>query len=444
MDLDGKSSFSSLSVVSQDASHPSSLFFAKGQSDASLGPLASDTPVKWQAAHREFQFNSNSTPSKPTASDPLEDPARKLLRKRRVARSTLSGATPRFRSNLQESTTKLDLLDDQKLTSLPIPPPVEECRNRKVPYNLTNEAQLRIHADNRRFSVDPRRAQQSDSDDSNESRPPIVLVEDYIPDNSKRLKFAKSKVSISDLKAKVHESKLSKLPIKYRTNRLLSTTSSLTLTPHVKETDPFANMGMIEESSSLQGTDRHSARSDRTAVTDIEQILGAIMKRNDDNDRYLQSLDFEHKVKGCVICEKPLHEISSLIEGRHFREIVCSCCTLKYEETAKLLEDYEFDTSSDSINNSQDYSMGSEGSLREAQEALPMNFKRHNTGQFSSHLINRLQLQLQLQHKTGPHSDNKVVDSKTMIWFIEAKRKLRWRWGASGLLPQFLAGKRNI
>ncbi|SCU91057.1 LAFA_0F01618g1_1 [Lachancea sp. 'fantastica'] len=445
MDLDGKSSLSSLSVLSHDSSpHPSSLIFTKSHTDDSFRPLAGDTPVKWQASHKEFHFNSNSTPSKSSSTDAFEDPARKLMRKRRVARSNLSGAKPRLHSNLKASTTKLDLLDDHKLTSLPIPHPLEEPSHHKTPRNLTHEAQIRIHADNRRFSVDPKLVKQDcDGTDHEECHPPIVLVEDYIPDDSRRLKFARSKVSISDLKSKVSKSKSPNLPIKHRTKRTISATSSLTLTPHVRDGDSVVNMGMIEEDSFLLRADQRSAKSDKTAVADIEEFLGAVIKHNDDKDMYLQSLNVENKVKGCVICEKPLYEISSLIEGRPFREIVCSSCTVKYEETAKLLEDYEFDTSTDSANNSHDFSMESEGWAGEADEALPLDTKRHKTGQFSSNLISRLQTQLKQRGGPGP-SNNNVVDSKTMIWFIEAKRKLRWRWGASGLFPQFLAGKRNV
>ncbi|CEP60035.1 uncharacterized protein LALA0_S01e01530g [Lachancea lanzarotensis] len=444
MDLDGKSSLSSLSVVSHDSSHhhPSAFFLSKSHADDSFRPLAGDTPVKWQASHREFQFNSNSTPSKTSNTDAFEDPARKLMRKRRVARSNLSGAKPRLLSNLKASTTKLDLLDDQKFTSLPIPHPIEGPSQNKAPRNLTHEAQIRVHAENRRFSVDPRLAKQGDSTDEEECHPPIVLVEDYIPDDSRRLKFARSKVSISDLKSKVSKSNSSILPIKHRTKRTISTTSSLTLTPHIKDGNSIVNIGMIDEDPFSQMADQHSATSDKTAVTNIEKFLGTVIKHNDDKDMYLQSLNFKNKVKGCVICEKPLYEISSLIEGRSFQEIVCSSCTLKYEETAKLLEDYEFDTSTDSANNSRDFSMESEGWTGEAGEALLLDTKRHKTGQFSSHLIGRLQTQLKQRSDPG-HNDN-VVDSKTMIWFIEAKRKLRWRWGVSGLFPQFLAGKRNV
>ncbi|SCU82908.1 LANO_0B07822g1_1 [Lachancea nothofagi CBS 11611] len=445
MDNDGKST-SSLSFLSQDNYSPI-LFANKSHADTSYGPTTGETPVKWQTGHKEFHFNSNSTPSKPTTSkiaDAHEDPARKLLRKRRMVRNTLSGAKPRLRSNLHEFTTKLDLLDDQKLTSLPIPPPMEEL-HRKVPANPTNEVQIRIHADNRRFSVDPRhRNRDIDEDDDGCGHQPIVLVEDYIPEDPRRLKFAKNKVSISDLKSKVMKNKSSRLPIKLKMNRTLSTTSSLTLSPHIKDDDSFANMAMIDEDPVFSEIDHHSTKTDKTMVTDIEHLLGDVIKQNEEDDQYLQTLNLGHKIKGCVICEKPLYEISSLIEGRHFTEIVCSSCTFKYEETAKLLEDYEFDTSTDSINDSHNLSIKSDDLLEEPEQidVVSVAPQKLKTNQFSPHLINRLHLQLQ-QHAYTDHN-NTTVDSKTMIWFIEAKRKLRWKWRVNGLLPQFLAGKRNM
>ncbi|SCU86097.1 LADA_0D12244g1_1 [Lachancea dasiensis] len=438
MEHDGISSPSSLSFFSQDNRSSSSVLFVnKSHADASFAPLPGNTPMKWQTVQREFQFDSNSTPSKPNLGDTVEDPARKLLRKRRVTRNNLSGAKPRLRSALHESTTKLDLLDENKFTSFPIPPPIEENLHHKIPTNTTNEVQIRIHADNRRFSVDPRH-----NNGDHNSCQPIVLVEDYIPEDPKRLKFARSRVSISDLKSKVTKNQSSRLPLKLKTHRTLSTTSSLTLTPHIKDDDSFANMGMIDEAPCRLQGDGYSTKSDNTVVTNMEHILGDVIKHKDDRDEYLQTLNLEHKIRGCVICEKPLYEISSLLEGRHFREIVCSSCTRKYEETAKLLEDYEFETSTDTISESVDsrnMSIESEDLMEETEQVV-VPAKRHKTSnQFSPHLINRLHLQLQLQSET--EATNNTVDSKTMIWFLEAKKKLRWKWRVSGLLPQFHPGR---
>ncbi|CAR23731.1 uncharacterized protein KLTH0E15818g [Lachancea thermotolerans CBS 6340] len=430
------------SFISQDT-HSSLLLMNKSHSDASYGPVSGETPVRWQTGNREFHFNSNSTPSKGTDA-PLEDPARKLLRKRRIVRNTLSGAKPRLRSKLSGSAAKLDLLDDQVLTSLPIPPPKEKHYNATESH--VNEVQMRIHKDNRRISIAPKR-QHSEA----ESAHPIVLVEDYIPQDPSQLRFAKNRVSVSDLKSKISKSKISRLPIKLKDNRSASAASSLTLTPHINDDDSFANMGMISEDDECVENqnlafDQHSTETGKTAVADIEHLLEGVLKPSfrGSKDEYLQAFNLEEKIKGCVICEKPLYEISTLLEGRHFREIVCSSCTLRYEETAKILEDYEFETSYDSIDSSRDCSINSEDLLEETEPAIPIANKRFKANTFSPHLINRLQLQIQNIPEKEKSRDEHTVDSKTMLWFIEAKRKLRWRWRVNGLIPQFLAGKRNI
>ncbi|CDK25807.1 unnamed protein product [Kuraishia capsulata CBS 1993] len=43
-------------------------------------------------------------------------------------------------------------------------------------------------------------------------------------------------------------------------------------------------------------------------------------------------------LKYCVLCEKPLYELSSFIpEGKDFKELVCSSCILQYEQISNML-----------------------------------------------------------------------------------------------------------
>ncbi|SCW00211.1 LAFE_0B11892g1_1 [Lachancea fermentati] len=431
---------SSMSLLSSD-SQASLISFNRSPAGVSCGAPTGETPMRWQACKAEFHFDSNSTPSKGSIA-PYENPTHKLMRKRRIMRNTLSGAKPRLRSTLSESTSKLDLLDDRNLTSFPIPPPVEiQEKHSKYPVN---EIKIRVHADNRRISFNPK----SPSSVENSSEHPIVLVEDYISQDLPRHKSSKKMVSVSDLKTKICKRNDSKLPIKLRNYRKLSTTSSLTLTPHLCNDDSFANMGMIDESTEEENVERESATTGSTVVPALEHILEYVMKSNksEGQDEYLQASGIAQKIKQCVICEKSLYEISSLIEGKDYREIVCGSCTVKYEETAKLLEDYEFETSCDSVDDTRNFSIDSSDFMEEPEVVVENTSKRLKTNQFSSHLINRLHLQLQDNQSEDYsfHHHPKIVDSSTMVWFLEAKRKLRWKWRVSGLLPQFLAGKRNI
>ena len=134
--------------------------------------------------------------------------------------------------------SKLDLLDDQNLTSFPIPPPINDPQQHT--RNPVNEFNIRVHAENRRISFNPRSLA-----DSETSAQPIVLVEDYIPqENNGASQASRKRVSISDLKSRVFKRNTSKLPLKLKRNRKLSTDSSLTLIPQLYGGD-LADIAMI-------------------------------------------------------------------------------------------------------------------------------------------------------------------------------------------------------
>ena len=146
----------------------------------------------------------------------------------------------------------------------------------------------------------------------------MVLVEDYIPQSSSGLHFARSKVSVSDLKSKISKNKSSRLPIKLKSKRSASTASSLTLTPHINDEDSFGNMDLIDENLESSGLDfdQHTTSTGATVSADVEQLLSDVIKPTVDSvkDQYLHSFKIEQRIKGCVICEKPLYEISTLLE----------------------------------------------------------------------------------------------------------------------------------
>lgn len=449
-------------------------------SKTSTPPVSSvcGTPLKWQFSQKEFNFNSNSTPSRANNCLAYDDRVKRQRKKKKAARANLSGAKARVKSTLSHTISKLDLLDDQNLTSFPIPPPINDPQQHTP--NPVNEFNIRVHAENRRISFNPRSLA-----DSETSAQPIVLVEDYIPqENSGASQASRKRVSISDLKSRVFKRNTSKLPLKLKQNRKLSTDSSLTLIPQLYGGD-LADIAMIEEDgehgdygsggcqhendyedgyySEEYMQEAQSRTTSATAATlaaatasPIEYVLGDIIRAREQpasTDQYLSILTIEHKLKHCVICEKPLYELSSLLpRGRDFQEIVCGGCTAKYEETAKILEDYEFETSMESIeqsrcsgsdnDNDSDSGIENDSDFDDAQVIVENRSKRLKTNQFSAQLISRLHLQL--QHTPMKAQPPHPVDSKTMLWFLEAKRKLRWRWRVSGLLPQFLAGKRNM
>ncbi|CDO92855.1 unnamed protein product [Kluyveromyces dobzhanskii CBS 2104] len=375
-----------------------------------------NTPLKWRSQRDEFIFNSNSTPSRPGIHDNAQLPVRDIGRKRNTGqrrRLVLSGAGPQVsksHSSLQAQTSKLDLLDDNKFTSFPIAPP-PECvltRNNRHP---TNEYRMKIHSQERRISLNPRINNTSD-DDTNPNE--LFLIEDYIPrettSNTGEASpiYGCKRVSISDLKSKYYKRKqLDHLPLRLK--------KSSALLPELPE----------------------------VADKNIN-ILGHIMQPKElvSQDHYLSDILATSNLKHCVICEKPLYELSSRLYEmeKDYQEIVCLGCTSRYEEAARVLEDYEFETTFDDTGrndsmNSMDFA--------DTAEILVEPSKKRKENQFSSHLIDTLQVAQNKSDLTvitrapqkGPLS---FIDMNTKLWFHEAKKKLRWRWRVSGLLPKFL------
>ena len=378
------------------------------------------TPLKWRVQRDEFIFNSNSTPSRPGADDGIRFPKRDSSRKRTMGqrrRLVLSGAGPqnmKSHSSLQTQMSKLDLLDDNRLTSFPIVPPPEPVVTKNCRHP-TNEYRMKIYSQERRISLNPRSHEIHDNS-TNENE--LFLIEDYIPRetvaeiNENVLHSGCKRVSISDLKSKYYKRKqLDHLPLRLK--------KSTAILPEVSE-----------------------------VTNESINVLGDIMQPKEflNQDHYLRDIVVASNLKHCVICEKPLYELSSRLHemGKDYQEIVCLGCTSKYEEAARLLEDYEFETTlDDTIDTGRNDSMDSMDFIEPTEVLGEPSAKRRKENQFSSQLINTLQV---VQSKTDmiklanpfKQSSLSLIDVNTQLWFHTAKKKLRWRWRVSGLLPKFL------
>lgn len=392
----------------------------------------------WQFDRKEFEFSSNSTPAKNNDSGPQQF---LHVRKRH---SQLMGAKPRIPSRLHQSISKLDLLDENSLTSLPIPPPI----NRDVPPRKRSKLnpihEMRIHNDsfNRRISYGVSRRCAHDleeeemRDEEEDAGHPIVMVEDYIPvsNDEQNKRLSKKRVSVSDLKSKMSRNLDMHVPLKLRknANRSMSPASSVTLVPHILD-------------DSINGNNKGGSYYDKPnhITDDVKDILEDLIKPDpqEGQDRYLFHIARDSNLRKCVICESPLYEVSSLLADRNdFKEIVCGKCTEKYEEAAKIFEEYEFESSGESSKNS---SMSSMDGTVQLIDDTPQDTSQplKNKANFSQELISRLQGQLQDSMRNDNTYSDKSTDFGMMTWFIEAKKKIRWRWRVSGLLPHFLAKK---
>lgn len=383
--------------------------------------------AKWQFDRKEFEFESNSTPSKS-----VDTEHQKILHVRK-RRSQLMGAKPRIPSKLHHSTSKLDLIDKKKLTSFPIPPPrgTETGQNvKRLKLNPVNEIRIHNNKEDRRISYGiPRRSlipEEEEDEESNEH--PIVLVEDYIPlDGWGHGSAAKKRLSLSNLRSKMNKRSDTHLPVRLinvaRKDCSKTPNSSVTLIPHMLD-DNFMHEDSV---CSLPENDAKTliAKDDEVIPASFQNMIRSLIKTEgrDDSDEYLSELRINSNLKRCVVCEKPLYEISSILGGAgDFKEIVCGKCTERYEEAAKIFEDYEFESSLDS---SHDSSIGSidgaiELSPTENLEVQATTFKTPQRTRFSDELIRRLQL----QSSGMPANKKEIFDNSLFLWFMEAKKRI--------------------
>lgn len=112
-------------------------------------------------------------------------------------------------------------------------------------------------------------------------------------------------------------------------------------------------------------------------------------------------------LKHCLLCDKPLYEISSLVPRTElaclYNDFVCSDCVCAYESF--LLELYLAECKQESE------SERLIGILEEVR-GPPRKFSKTLIGQLQSLRASRLEL-----------------------WLMELRRRLRWRWRLRGLLP---------
>lgn len=388
---------------------------------------AEASTVNWQYDRQEFEFESNSTPSKSV------NPQRQKMLHVRKRRSQLMGAKPRIPSKLHQTSSKLDLLDEKKLTSFPIPPPLDCGGNhnvKKIKLNPINELRIHNDRDNRRISYGVPHRLAGSRDDEQGGDHQMVLVEDYIPfDEEMQRTMAKKKVSISNLRTKMSRKSDMNLPLRFknlsRHDGTNTPSSSVTLVPHILD-DNFLHehsaCGLENDTQTL------NYDNDQNISQSFQHVLQDLIRTDtkDDNDEYLSNLRINSKLKRCVVCEKPLYEISSLLsEVDKFKEIVCGKCTERYEEAAKILENYEFESSGESSNDTTTSSLGSpvDRSHLEILEVSPVDTQKQHRSGFSDELIRRLELQSSGLDKREKRKNN--LDCGTIIWFMEAKKRIK-------------------
>ncbi|CAB4253214.1 similar to Saccharomyces cerevisiae YBR138C Cytoplasmic protein of unknown function, potentially phosphorylated by Cdc28p [Maudiozyma barnettii] len=413
--------------------------------------------LQWKLEKKDFVFNSNSTPSKKRHNFSGSSSSRPELLQVKKRKSQLIGAKRRMQSKLAQSTSKLDLLEVDKITTLPLVPPPQnrseyslssssnsgnsvesnilchyqpnECvkpnlRIQKSKLNLVEEIRIHNKNGNRYISYgtpNPLMITQDGIDEGEEEEgQPIVMIEDYIPYNELSKNGAKKRVSMSDLRSKMNKRNDSHIPLKFKKGN-----SKLPNVPEDSNNNNRKRMcNMVNEL--LNPEDHHSV--------------------SEYGDKYISDLGIgTPQLRKCVICERPLYElVNTLSHHEQFKEIVCENCTYAYEHASKLFENCEFETSGES-HNSSSFMSDLESSLDNVvMTTTSVGNSNQVSGQdgrqtFSPELINLLKLQVSQSERNRYYQTPQTENIKpSLAWFLEARDKLHLQWQTNGLVPFFM------
>ena len=424
----------------------------------------SKPPLKPVVARQKDEIKTNDTENRQMNDenmelDPTLSPRSKTQRRRATQqfrheqsltvskrrKSPSKGGSPQTRRGVvtvgkesKNTSSKLDLLDDNKMTTLPIPPPPlykysdrgsrgggsrtsldsrtggAATRSSETQFESYRDyyefggsggalssrgkyglyGRLRVHnvAGARYVSYThnngggingsySRELEGDPDDDEEEGQPPLVLVEDYIPTNEEesdgtrrqrgtdgddghhknskdggsgsnevKRHGARKQVSISDLRGKLEKRNDSHIPLRLKK----------------------------KAASAIGGDKKEQQRVSKSVRSMVEELMNANNLRDDSGDNYLSNFKIKIKLKKCVVCEKPLYELSSMILNKgNYKELVCEDCTAKYEQAVRIFENCEFESTVEDIdtsNNSCSSSFISD--LDSADEATEMNDSR--------------------------------------------------------------------
>lgn len=290
--------------------------------------------------------------------------------------------------------SKLDLIDDTTLTSLPFPPPPPSSRIRRKPLGSVNTPRSPSHANRKHvenFGSSPRvRVLEDATPDMSlcsdmceeESQDPIILVEDYLE---------------TDEKNECKESS--------RRMALLRKESLANFKRNYFNRHSDSDERSLWEQGSLFSTTQESVTSHKRE--NLEDIFGRIP--GSDELRY------------CTLCDKPLYEISTLLtrskktsepklEG--YTELVCSDCIETYDIIVNEVQD-----NLNHLNELDELALFQdnvkENIERSFQGVKKPVVERQVQKQFSDDLIGRL------------HELRKLAERRNE-WFPKFRNKVKW------------------
>lgn len=283
--------------------------------------------------------------------------------------------------SLHPQPSRLDLIDNSTLTSLPFPPPLRTTKSKLKEYS-SHKRRDSVLEDVTFTSIDTisNANMTTEIDESfEENEDPIILIEDYmIPPSSRESHNMHRKESLATFKQRII---------------------------------PEPNGGFRSK--------RRISCDSLTETENMQTILGEIPRSN--------------MLKYCDICDKPLYEISSIISNKRlkpcnynndtgtgtdninmhvFNEFICFECIDTYEEFLTELYASENTQQRNELTNLKLLNMFKGIQLR--------------SNLYSNKLVDRLKLL----------NSRSMIDEE-MNWIMNLQNKLRWRWRLNGLLPFF-------
>lgn len=280
------------------------------------------------------------------------------------------------RKPLQHQQSKIDLIDDTTLTSLPLPPPPAK---RKRHTEEHDELRRDVDSTTDHLSEKPLEDTTMCSDlvddtfdEADEADEPIVLVEDYWSTYSNNLAIQRQHLLLN-FKRRV-----------------------------VSNSVPSAG------------------QTCQSSKDDLEAVFGKIHG--------------SEELKHCLICSKPLYEISSIISGTKktlqlYQEFVCWSCIDLYEQFLEEVE-AEFRESPN-----QEQMMETNRKLVRifhlVIEAYGIKDSPQEKPKYSPDLIERL------------HSISERSDGLTMGWLLRLRSEIRKSWRLGKALPSLFWDNEN-
>ncbi|RLV95693.1 hypothetical protein JA1_000709 [Spathaspora sp. JA1] len=248
----------------------------------------------------------------------------------------LSGATilnEHKRHTLQPHRSMLDLMDDTRLTSLPLPPPPPKragsSSSASTPNSMLSlEKKLQQSGDNiDKISVNAEDCTNEDDYDEyeDESQDPIVLVEDYMK-NSPMLPHMLRQKSLANFKSRILSDCISE-----------STSFIEQSQTQAYQTQRHLNNEVIYDQDIL---DSPSSTTPRNSISEETARFTNRKEDKEDLEAIFGRIPGSDLLKYCDLCEKPLYEISSIINNnnhtqrtgkRNHHEFICSDCIENYE-----------------------------------------------------------------------------------------------------------------